>query len=217
VRASLGQMKTMHQGIETFIETNWSSPIQLSMANSIGWYIIINEPLYEIRLSDNLFKVQSGKLLLNHFPANAYPQAVQAATINYQPFYSLRLSYTILYASRRAISHDLFRRSSWAKENTMIDSWEIIQKPVYAPNQWVSNLFISKNFQIKTIRNSASVKTVSLRLTASIRNILNTVIPSLVFEQSRYDYKNFKADKFPEKYIYDLGRTYTIGLQLSAL
>jgi hypothetical protein len=99
----------------------------------------------------------------------------------------------------------------------MIDSWGNIQKPVYAPNQWVSNLFVSKNFQFKTNSNSASVKTVSLRLTASIRNILNSVIPSLIFEQSRYDYKNFKADKFPEKYIYDLGRTYTIGLQLSVL
>lgn len=217
VRASLGQMKTIHQGIETYVETNWSSPIQLSIANSVGWYLIANEPLYEIRLSDNLYKVQSGKLLLSRFPANAYPQGVQAATINYQPSYSLRFSYTILYASKRAISHDLFRRSSWAKENTSIDNWENIQKPVYAPNQWVSNLFISKNFQIKTNSNSASTKLFSLRLTASIRNILNTVIPSLIFEQSRYDYKNFKADKFPEKYIYDLGRTYTIGLQLYSL
>ena len=213
VRASAGQIKSIHQGIETFIETNWSSTIQITVANSYGWYNIVNQPLYEIRLSDNLYKVQSGQLLLKQFPATAYPQAVQAFTINYQPAYSLRLSCTMLYASRRAISHDLFRRSSWLKDNSLtMAAWDQLRMPVWAPDQWVSNVFLSKSFQVKT----ASQK-LSLRLTASIRNLLNTSIPSLIFEQSRYDYKNFNTEKFPTKYIYDLGRTFTIGLQLIAL
>jgi hypothetical protein len=118
-----------------------------------------------------------------------------------------------LYASRRAISHDLFRRSDWVKDNLPTsDGWEALYTPVWAPNQWVSNLFISKNFQMVT-QNSK----INLRLTSSIRNLLNASIPSLIFEQSRYDYKNFSLQKFPPKYIYDLGRTYTIGLQVSML
>jgi hypothetical protein len=118
-----------------------------------------------------------------------------------------------LYASRRAISHDLFRRSDWVKDNLPTsDGWEALYAPVWAPNQWVSNLFISKNFQMVT-QNSK----INLRLTSSIRNLLNASIPSLIFEQSRYDYKNFSLKKFPAKYIYDLGRTYTIGLQVSML
>jgi hypothetical protein len=84
--------------------------------------------------------------------------------------------------------------------------------PVWASNQWVSNLFISKNFQMVT-QNSK----INLRLTSSIRNLLNASIPSLNFEQSRYDYKNFSLQKFSPKYIYDLGRTYTVGLQVSML
>ncbi len=213
VRASAGQIETLHRGIETFVETNWSSPIQLSLANSYGLYLITNLPLYELRLSDNLYKVQSGLLFLKQFPATSYPQAVQAITINYQPVYSLRFSCSILYSSRRAISHDVFRRSSWTKENTSTqDAWEKLRAPVFAPNQWVSNIFISKSFQVK-----ATHENYSLRLTASIRNFLNASIPSLIFEQSRYDYKNFEAAKFPSQYIYDLGRTYTIGLQLTVL
>jgi hypothetical protein len=157
--------------------------------------------------------VQSGRLLLKNFPATSHPQSVQAFTINYQPNYSLRISYTTLYASRRAISHDLFRRSDWVKDNLPTsDGWEALYAPVWAPNQWVSNLFISKNFQMVT-QNSK----INLRLTSSIRNLLNASIPSLIFEQSRYDYKNFSLQKFPPKYIYDLGRTYTIGLQVSML
>jgi hypothetical protein len=74
-------------------------------------YTITNQPLYEIRIADNLYKVQSGKLLLKNFPATSYPQSVQALTITYQPIYSLRISYTTVYASRHAISHDVFRRS----------------------------------------------------------------------------------------------------------
>lgn len=213
VRASVGQMETMHQGIETYLETNWTSPVQLSIGNSYGTYSINNEPIYEIRLSDNLYKVQSGKLVLKNFPATSNPQLVQAFTINYQPTYSLRFSYTTLYASRRAISHDLFRRSDWVKDNSPTSaSWEALRRPVWAPNQLVSNLFISKNFQI-----ASHNKKINLRLTSSIRNLLNATIPSLIFEQSRYDYKNFSLQKFPAKYIYDLGRTYTIGLQLFIL
>jgi hypothetical protein len=157
--------------------------------------------------------VQSGRLLLKDFPATSHPQSVQAFTINYQPIYSLRISYTAVYASRRAISHDLFRRSDWVKSNSPTNTiWEDLYKPVWASNQWVSNLFISKSFQIATQKSK-----INLRLTSSIRNVLNASIPSLIFEQSRYDYKNFNLQKFPPKYIYDLGRTYTIGLQLSML
>lgn len=212
VRAGAGQIGSLHQGVESFIETNWSSPIQFSLANSYGRFRITNQPLYEIRLADNLFKVQSGQLLLKQFPATSYPQAVQAITMNYQPIYSIRLSFSIVYASRRAISHDLFRRSTWAKANsTTALAWDRLSVPVWAPDQWVSNFFIAKNFQLK-----ASNESLILRLTASVRNLLNAAIPSLIFEQSRYDYKNFIADQFPAKYIYDLGRTYTIGLQISA-
>ena len=92
------------------------------------------------------------------------------------------------------------------------DAWEALYNPVWAPNQWLSNLFISKNFQIE-----ADNRKINLRLTSSIRNLFNAAIPSLIFEQSRYDYKNFSLQKFPAKYIYDLGRTYTIGIQLSML
>ena len=213
VRASVGQMETLHHGIESYVETNWASPVQFSIGNSYGWYNITNQPLYEIRLSDNLYKVQSGKLLLKNFPATSYPQSVQAVTINYQPNYALRISYTTLFASRRAISHDVFRRSDWVKDNSPTNSsWETLYSPVWAPNQWVSNLFISKNFQIE--KNNRKI---NLRLTSSIRNLFNVVIPGLIFEQSRYDYKNFLKEKFPAKYINDLGRTYTIGLQLSML
>jgi len=213
VRASVGQMETLHYGLESYIETNWTSPIQFNIGNSYGWYTITNQPLYEIRIADNLYKVQSGRLLLKNFPATSYPQSVQAFTINYQPTYSLRISYTTVYANRRAISHDLFRRSDWVKTNSPTNTiWEDLYKPVWASNQWVSNLFVSKNFQIENKN-----RKINLRLTSSIRNLLGASIPSLIFEQSRYDYKNFKTEKFPAKYIYDLGRTYTIGLQVSML
>jgi len=213
VRASVGQMETMHYGMESYIETNWTSPIQLSLGNSYGWYTISNQPLYEIRIADNLYKVQSGKLLLKNFPATSYPQSVQALTINYQPSYSLRISYTTVYANRRAISHDVFRRSDWVQTNSPTNTvWDDLFKPVWASRQWVSNLFISKNIQVENKN-----KKINLRLTSSIRNLFNATIPSLIFEQSRYDYKNFNTSKFPAKYIYDLGRTDTSGLQLSML
>lgn len=213
VRASVGQMHAAHIGVESYVETNWSSPIQLSLANSYGWYTFVNDPIYEIRLSDNLYKVQSGQLFLKQFPATSHPQSVQAFTANFQPIYSLRLGCTVVYASRRAISHDYFRRSDWVQTHSINEEeWKSIFKPEWAPDQWVSNLFVSKSFMPQNSKNK-----LALRLTASVRNLFNNKIPSLIFEQSRFDYKSFVAEKFPAKYIYDLGRTYTIGIQCNFL
>ena len=79
----------------------------------------------------------------------------------------------------------------------------------YLPNQWVFNVFMSKQYAFAT-RN----KKQSIRFSASIRNVLNTLIPLFSFEQSRFDYTAFRLEKFPLKYMYDQGSTYALGAQL---
>ena len=48
----------------------------------------------------------------------------------------------------------------------------------------------------------------------NFKNLLGTLIPVLVFEQSRFDYINLNPNKFPLKYLYDQGLTYAVGIQL---
>jgi hypothetical protein len=88
-------------------------------------------------------------------------------------------------------------------------NWNLIQSENYLPNQWVFNVFMSKQYTF-AIKN----KKQTIRFSASIRNVLNTLIPLFSFEQSRFDYAAFRLEKFPLKYMYDQGTTYALGAQL---
>ncbi|MGI9138077.1 MAG: hypothetical protein ACR2IM_03465, partial [Sediminibacterium sp.] len=204
----LGQMQAVHKGVELGIETQFAGPFQLTMVHSFGHYFIANNPLYEIRLVNDLYKVASGSLQLNGLPATAHPQSVQAISLQYQPNYSSRISITGVYSMRRSIDYNYFRRSFLLKSRINdVATWDLIQSENYLPDQWVFNAYISKQY-ILGKKNKQQV-----RLSASIRNIFNTLVPLFAFEQSRFDYTGFRLEKFPLKYMYDQGTTYAIGVQ----
>ena len=210
VYGMLGQMQSIHKGFELGMETQFGGPFQLSAVSSFGRYFIANNPLYEIRLVNDLYKVESGVLQLQGLPATSNPQSVQAISIQYQPDYSSRISITGVYSMKRSIDYNYFRRSILLRNQINNEAnWNLIQSEKYLPNQWVFNAFMSKQyvFNVKS-------KKQQIRFSASIRNVLNTLIPLFSFEQSRFDYAAFRLEKFPLKYMYDQGTTYALGAQL---
>ena len=210
VYGMLGQMQTIHKGFELGMETQFSGPLQLSAVSSFGHYAIVNNPLFEIRLVNDLYKVASGSLQLKGLPAYAHPQAVQAFSIQYQPSYSTRVAIAGVYSMKRSIEYNFFRRSYLLKTKINDASkWELIQAENYLPDQWVFNAYMSKQFLI-----GGKNKKQQIRFSASIRNILNTLIPIFSFEQARFDYTGLRLDKFPLKYMYDQGTTYALGVQM---
>lgn len=210
VYGMLGQMQTIHNGAEFGIETQFSGPLQLSAASSFGHYYIANNPLYEIRLVNDLYKVASGALQLKGLPATTHPQSVQAISIQYQPSYSSRIAITGVYSMKRSIDYNYFRRSFLLKSKINdAASWDLIQAESFLPDQWVFNAFMSKQYLL-----GGKVKKQQLRLSASVRNILNTLIPIFSFEQARFDYTGLRLEKFPLKYLYDQGITIALGVQL---
>ncbi len=82
--------------------------------------------------------------------------------------------------------------------------------PNLLANQFSLNGYLSKTFFLKSLNHAYLWRT-----SISARNILNTLIPVLAFEQSRFDYKRFNTQKYAPKYIYDQGTTYSLGLQLT--
>jgi hypothetical protein len=210
VYGMLGQMKTIHKGVELGMDTQFGGPLQVSAVSSFGSYLIANNPLYEIRLANDLYKVESGVLQLQGLPASSNPQWVQAISVQYQPDYSSRISITGVYSMKRSIDYNYFRRSMLLKNQINNEAhWNLIQSENYLPNQWVFNVFMSKQY-LFSLKNSKQ----QIRFSASIRNVLNTLIPLFSFEQSRFDYTAFRLEKFPLKYMYDQGTTYALGAQL---
>ncbi len=208
VYGMLGQMVAVHKGVELGIETQFSGPLQLSAVSSFGHYYITNNPLYEIRLVNDLYKVASGALQLKGLPASVHPQSVQAISLQYQPSYTSRIAITGVYSMRRSIDYNYFRRSFLLKSKiNNVANWDLIQAENFLPNQWVFNAYVSKQYLIGEKNKK------QLRLSASFRNILNTLIPLFVFEQARFDYTGLRLEKFPLKYLYDQGLTYALSVQ----
>jgi hypothetical protein len=167
--------------------------------------------LYEIKLTNDLFKVASGTLLLKNLPASTSPQSVHAITLVYQPSYSFRFGITGVYAMQRSIDYNLIRRSEDLLRSIQDPILQnAIVAPQWLPDQMVWNSFLTKNFQTYWGGKKSFVK-----LSLSARNIFNTLIPILAFEQSRFDYIGKSLEKFPVKYLYDQGATYTLGFQIT--
>lgn len=211
VYGMVGQKNSIFKGIEWSGEKTISSSFQMTWASTWNHYYISNNPLYEIKLTNDLFKVASGTLLLKNLPASTSPQSVHAITLVFQPSYSFRFGITGVYAMQRSIDYNLIRRSEDLLRNIqdpiLLNS---IVAPHWLPDQMVWNSFLTKNFQTYWGRKKTFVK-----LSLSTRNIFNTLIPILAFEQSRFDYIGKSLEKFPVKYLYDQGATYTLGFQIT--
>lgn len=206
----VGQMHSVYKGLEISMETKIWSLVQLELASTWGKYRISNNPLYDILLVNDLYKVESGLLYIKNMPASTSPELTHSFSIQYQPNYNFSLSLSGVYASNRFMNHDLFRRSNAVERNASAYQWREITAPNLLANQFNLNGYLSKTFFLKSLNH-----TYLWRTSISARNILNTLIPVLAFEQSRFDYKHFNTQKYAPKYIYDQGTTYSLGLQLT--
>jgi hypothetical protein len=204
-----GQKETIYQGVESSLETMLFNFFQLGMSLNIGQYFISNNPMYEILQANDMYKVESGLLRLKNLPASTSPEITEAVSIQMQPTYTTRISITGVYAAKRAISYDYYRRSPIVLDTISTQAiYSNLHNVSYLPGQFVLNASFSKSFNIIYGKQKLPIYS-----NFSFKNLLGTLIPILVFEQSRFDYINLNPNKFPLKYLYDQGITYAIGIQ----
>ena len=205
----VGQMESIYQGLESSLETLLFNFLQLEMSINVGKYFISNNPLYEILLANDMYKVESGLLRLKNLPASTTPEITEAVSIQVQPTYTTRISITGIYATKRAISYDYYRRSPLVLDTISNQAvYSNLHNVSYLPGQFVLNASLIKSFNLKYGKQKLPIY-----CNFSFKNLLGTLIPVLVFEQSRFDYINVNPNKFPLKYLYDQGITYAIGIQ----
>ena len=205
-----GQKETIFQGFEASIETSVLNFMQVEASANFGNYFIANNPLYEILLTNDLYKVESGILRLKKLPAATVPEITQAISLQFQPSFTSRISLVGVYSAKRAISYDEYRRSALVLDPISSDVlYNNIHNVTYLTPQFVLNASMSKSFIIKQGKLNLPIY-----CNFSLKNLLNTMIPVLVYEQSRFDYVNLNPQKFPLKYLFDPGTTYSLGFQL---
>jgi hypothetical protein len=205
----VGQMASVYKGLELSGEATIASAFQISLASTIGSHTIANNPLYDILLVNDLYKVESGILNIKNLPASTSPSIMNALSLHYQPSYLFSFGITGLYAMQRAMNYDYFRRSAWVKSQVTPAIWNQLSAAVCVPDQLVVNAFVSSAMQTKT-----ASRVLRWRSSLSVKNVFNSLIPILSFEQSRFDYLQFDLKKFADKYLFDQGVTFNLSIQL---
>jgi len=208
----IGQINSINNGVELVIENNLLQSLKMNYAATLSNNFYSNNPVYAYLDVNNLQTKESGFLQIKNLPKNNGPKLVNAISLIYQPVYGFTIGVTTLYAQERPVSMNLFRRSEWVKNKIDPITWSQIQRITILDDQFVVNVFVSKYFQTKPSKYSQNLFRWSI--SASARNILNTSIPIIAYEQTRFDYLRFKKEKFVMKYLMDPGASFSIRIQL---
>jgi hypothetical protein len=211
VYGQYGQLNTIKLGTELILETTLFSFFQINATSTWGKYSISNNPIYQLSLGTDLYKVESGLLHLEGLTSSNSPELVHAISISCQPLNQLQATITGIYAADRHEEIDYFKRSFLVEAALQKQHLQPLESQLL-PNAFLVNFFLSKSLVYKI-----NQKRVQSRITLSARNILNSFIPVIAYEQSRYDYKNFDKNKFPSKYLFDTGLIFSASIKFQIL
>ncbi len=208
VIGAYGYLHQIHHGIDLGLESNFNSIINYQIAFSWNGAKIINNPIYAIELLNDAYPLESDNLHLKNLPSSTNPSFIAAAGLIAQLSNSFRIRLTAQMGWERYIALDFYRRSFlWEKKYKEQYPTEESLPLTKISNGLIGNFFCNKNFQFNSMRFRHRIS-----LNLQVNNIFNTIIPVFAFEQTRFDYKNFKADKFAPKYL--MGRPLSGAIQL---
>jgi hypothetical protein len=208
----IGNMHSAQNGVEFVAETSILQNIKCSYVATFSQSYFLDNANFQFLDVNNLAVKDAGLLQIKNLPKNNGPKYVNAISLFYQPFYGFTVGVTTLYAQERPVALNLFRRSEWVKNKVDPITWGQLLQTQYLTDKFVTNIFISKFFQLKPVNPLHKI----YRWNASVsgRNILNALIPVLAYEQTRFDYLRFNKEKFAVKYLMDAGTSYSFRLQL---
>ncbi|MEN9696761.1 MAG: hypothetical protein RLZ56_182 [Bacteroidota bacterium] len=204
-----GDLQTQYTGWEASVETQWIPQWQIGWVGNLQQNIYMQNVPYRILFLNDLHILDEGILWIRHLPASNSPSWTQGLSMIYQATSTWKLGAHYILAFQRPIEMDLFRRSSWVKNKVDNLSWQQMQQNSFLQNQGVLNVFVSKNFLQKW-----NNKLVKWYASASVRNALNTWIPVFAYEQTRFDYVHFNAQRYAIKYLMDQGLSFSLHVQL---
>ena len=211
VYGSIGNINSILQGVEWAVETSLLQNVKVNYVTTLSNSFYTDNANYQYLDVNNLQIKEAGLLQLRNRTKSNGPVLVNAISLIYQPIYGYTFGFTTVYGQERPVAMNLFRRSEWVRQRVDPITWDQIRQVTLLKDQVVMNAFASRFFQFiakntkKRYRWNASI---------SARNILNTLIPVIAYEQTRFDYIRFNKEKFPIKYLMDAGASYSIRIQL---
>lgn len=192
-----GNERVLTRGIDLSLEKDWYGVWKTSLVGSFKNEMIANNPVYEIRNVNDMFKMESGQLMLRGLPYSNSAKLYLATTIEYKP--NLRWQFTMdqIWSSPRPIYYNYFKRTNWVQQHVTTDSaWNQIMKVDQMPSVHVLSGSILRSSYVKQKN-----KILKWQWKGQVQYLLSSAaIPVFVNESSRFDYNDFSNTKFPAKW-----------------
>ena len=202
---------TRSTGVEFAASYKVSKSFTITGVAAVGQSFYTNRPTVSI-YSDNSPEITPVKrrVYIQNYYLGVGPQSIYSLGLKYQAAHALYINANVNYLDRNYVEINPDRRTQLATE--MVDSsgtkWNNILAQEKLPSAYTVDLSASRTFDlgkyVPKFRNGCR-----LTINVGINNLLNNQdIKNVGFEQLRFDFRNYNAAKFPNKYSYAYGRTF---------
>jgi CarboxypepD_reg-like domain len=206
-----------HIGAEVSSEVKIVKDLSATGTVSIQQAFYANNPNVTVYLDNDTSRVTTTRQVYvkNYYYGGAGPQSVYSLNLTYRPRGFLA-SVRFNYLDRRYVDINMDRRTPQAADNVVPNSalWHSIFDQEKLPSAFTMDARINKNINLDKYIKGPLSRT-SLYISVGVNNVLDDKnIITTGFEQLRYDFSDRDPNKFPTKYQYGYGRTYTITVSL---
>lgn len=200
-----------HQGIELGLEAALTSTLSVEFAAAIGANQYTSRPLGTYTQDNDANIIAEDRTL---YIKNFYvpgPQQAYTVGLDYRSPKYWFVSLNVNYFRNIYLDFNPDRRTDEAVSQLLLpDRQELFEQIIQQeklPNQYTVDFFGGKSWRINY--------DYFLNLTVGVNNVLNNKgFRTGGFEQGRFDYEGLNVDRFPPRYFYAFGTTYSAGLTL---
>ncbi|MBC7555154.1 MAG: hypothetical protein H7257_14390 [Taibaiella sp.] len=209
-------VNTRSIGTEMYATYKVNKSLTVTAVAAIGQSFYTNRPAVSVYYDNDPNKAAvTRNVYIKNYYLGVGPQSIYSLAFAYSPR-KWRLNLNLNYMDRNYVEINPDRRTQQAADRVEAGSaqWRKIYDQERLPSAFTVDISGGRNFDVSDWMKSLHHKT-TLNFNAGISNLLNNQdIKMTGFEQLRYDFKYYNADKFPNKYSYAYGMNFYATLSL---
>jgi hypothetical protein len=215
VNYALSHINKLYFGGELGAEIKISPTLTLNAAASVGRYYYTSREKAIVTLDNSAAVIDTQTIYSNNYRIPSTPQEVYSAGISYRSAKNLFLNITANYFDQMWLEFNPLRRTEQAVADVPLNSQlynDIIDEVKLQP-QCTVNFYGS--YSRRLYKYYKHKKSPTLMFNCGINNLLNNQnIIAGGYEQLRFDFENLDVNKFPPKYSYAFGLTFSTGITI---
>ncbi len=202
---------TKHMGMELGFDAKVTSTVSFKGALGLGRFTYDSRPTVTITQDNNATQLVTNRTIyIQNYNIPNMPRMSSSATIEYRSPDYWSVAVNANYFTGRFADINPERRTINAVDGVTPEEnpelWHQIIDQEELTNAFTVDFFGRKSFKFDQPDSR-------LEIMVSVNNILNNrTIEKIAFEQGRFDYETKDVDRFPNRYFYNFGTTYSLSV-----